>query len=60
MEPSAHAAVYGPIELMYSGGSYLEREGLTNKMEKSRHLVWSTGGDLVPHHERQNYLKTEI
>lgn len=60
MEPSAHAAVYGPIELMYSGSSYIEKEGLTDKMEKSRHLVWSTGGDLVPHHERQKYLQTEI
>jgi D-serine dehydratase len=60
MEPSAHAAVYGPIELIYSGNSYIKKEGLMNKMEKARHLVWSTGGDLVPHHERQIYLQTEI
>jgi D-serine dehydratase len=60
MEPSAHAAVYGPIELTYSGQAYIEQEGLTEKMAKSRHLVWSTGGDLVPHQERQVYLQTEI
>ena len=60
MEPSAHAAVYGPIELTYSGSSYIKKEGLQDKMAKSRHLVWSTGGDLVPHQERQVYLQTEI
>ncbi len=60
MEPSAHAAVYGPIELIYSGSDYIEREGLTDKMDNAKHLVWSTGGDLVPHKERQVYLQTEI
>ncbi len=60
MEPSAHAAVYGPIELIYSGSDYIEREGLTDKMDNINHLVWSTGGDLVPHTERQKYLQTEI
>ena len=60
MEPSAHAAVYGPIELLYSGSEYLEREGLTDKMDNAKHLVWSTGGDLVPHTERQVYLQTVI
>ena len=60
MEPSAHAAVYGPIELIYSGSDYIEREGLTDKMDNAKHLVWSTGGDLVPHTERQKYLQTII
>lgn len=60
MEPSAHAAVYGPIELTYSGQEYIEREGLTDKMSNAKHLVWSTGGDLVPYTERQVYLQTEL
>lgn len=59
MEPSAHAAVYGPIELTYSGKEYIEKEGIAHLMEKSTHLVWSTGGDLVPHKERQVYLQSE-
>ena len=60
MEPSAHAAVYGPIELTYSGSAYIEQEKLTDKMDQANHIVWSTGGDLVPHKERQVYLQTEI
>lgn len=60
MEPSAHAAVYGPIELTYSGSDYITREGLQDKMDNAKHLVWSTGGDLVPHPLRQQYLQTEI
>lgn len=60
MEPSAHAAVYGPIELIYSGSDYITKEHLTEKMDQANHIVWSTGGDLVPHNERQIYLQTEI
>lgn len=60
MEPSAHAGVYGPIELMMQGTSYIEKHGLTDKMENATHIIWSTGGDLVPEELRQQYLQTEI
>ena len=60
MEPSAHAGVYGPIELMMQGVAYLKKHQLQNKMEAATHIVWSTGGDLVPEELRQHYLKTEI
>jgi D-serine dehydratase len=60
MEPSAHAGVYGPIELMMQGTTYLEQKGLKNKMEHATHIIWSTGGDLVPEELRQQYLQTEI
>lgn len=60
MEPSAHAGVYGPIELMMQGRVYLEQNDLLNKMEHATHIVWSTGGDLVPEELRQHYLQTEI
>lgn len=60
MEPSAHAGVYGPIELMMQGVSYIEKHGLTEKMDKATHIIWSTGGDLVPEELRQHYLQTEI
>lgn len=59
MEPSAHAAVYGPIELMNRGFDYVVQHGLEEKMEQAVHLIWSTGGDLVPHDMRQIYLQTE-
>lgn len=60
MEPSAHAGVYGPIELMMQGVSYLEKHELTEKMDNATHIIWSTGGDLVPEDLRQHYLQTEI
>lgn len=60
MEPSAHAAVYGPIALVNEGRAYIEKHQLTNKMDNAAHLVWSTGGDMVPHTLRQQYLQTEI
>lgn len=60
MEPSAHAGVYGPIELMMQGVSYIEKHGLTEKMDNATHIIWSTGGDLVPEELRQHYLQTEI
>ena len=59
-EPSAHAGVYGPIELMMQGKVYLEQHQLTDKMQNATHIIWSTGGDLVPQELRQQYLKTEI
>lgn len=60
MEPSSHAGVYGPIQLVYEGKDYIEAHGLTDKMNNAVHLVWSTGGNMVPEVLRQKYLKTEI
>ncbi|MGE7022230.1 D-serine ammonia-lyase [Solibacillus cecembensis] len=60
MEPSAHAGVYGPIELMMQGVDYLQQNQLQNKMDQATHLIWSTGGDLVPRELRQQYLQSDI
>ncbi|MCH7321313.1 D-serine ammonia-lyase [Solibacillus sp. MA9] len=60
MEPSAHAGVYGPIELMMQGVTYLEKHNLQQKLDSATHIIWSTGGDLVPEELRQQYLQTEI
>ena len=60
MEPSAHAGVYGPIELINRGMDYVRANGLEDKLEQAVHLVWSTGGDLVPQSLRLHYLQTEI
>lgn len=59
MEPSAHAGVYGPIELMNRGYAYVKQHGLEDKLAQAVHLIWSTGGNLVPDEMRQQYLQTE-
>ncbi|WP_107924284.1 D-serine ammonia-lyase [Lysinibacillus parviboronicapiens] len=57
LEPSAHAGMFGPIQLMKNGQAYLEKHGLTEKMAQATHLVWATGGSMVPQEMREEYLK---
>ena len=54
MEPSAHAGFYGPIALLNEGKSYIEQNNL--QMANATHLIWSTGGNMVPGVEKQEYL----
>lgn len=60
MEPSAHAGVYGPIILLSKGSTYLSDNNLNYKMQNATHLIWSTGGNMVPEEQRQYYLLKEI
>ncbi|QCR32225.1 D-serine ammonia-lyase [Lysinibacillus sp. SGAir0095] len=55
MEPSAHAGVYGPIALFDKGKSYIKQNSL--QMENATHLIWSTGGNMVPQEQRQKLLR---
>lgn len=57
LEPSAHAGMFGPIQLMKNGQKYLEKHYLTDKMEQATHIVWATGGSMVPKEMREDYLK---
>ncbi|MFJ6324878.1 MULTISPECIES: D-serine ammonia-lyase [unclassified Rhizobium] len=54
VEPSAAAAFAGPLALTTSeeGRSFLQGRSLAD----ATHIVWTTGGSLVPEQERQNYL----
>jgi len=58
MEPSAHAGVYGPIALFNYGQSYIERHNL--QMANAMHLIWSTGGNMVPEEQKQAYLNNVL
>ena len=58
LEPSACAAFQGPVRLMRDMQPYLEANGLTEKMRNAAHIVWATGGGLVPEAVRQAYLGT--
>ena len=60
IEPSACAAFIGPQRLMAEAGEYLRAQGLTEKMERASHIVWATGGSLVPADVREEYMRTSL
>jgi len=62
LEPSACATFEGPANLLnYNNGiEYIKSINLNSKMENATHIVWATGGRLVPEDVRKEYLKTHI
>jgi D-serine dehydratase len=53
IEPSAAAGFAGPHYLCGTpeGRQFLSRFNLTGDLQQAHHIVWSTGGSLVPAHE---------
>jgi len=62
IEPSSCAAYAAPEALFSTeaGHAYLERQKLTAHMENATHIVWSTGGRLVPADVREKYRNTHL
>lgn len=60
LEPSACAAFQGVAKWGKSREirSYLEENGLTDKMKDAVHIAWATGGSLVPEEVREAYRNT--
>jgi len=58
LEPSAIAGFLGPAKLFYdsNGFNYLKDHNLLSKMDQSTHLLWATGGGLVPTEIMDNYI----
>lgn len=54
IEPSACAGFPGVMALQ-NQKDYLDRMGLTAKMSNATHIVWATGGSMVPKAEMQSY-----
>lgn len=54
LEPSALAGFYGPIVLHNKGNSCKYKEMIQNN--NPIHLIWSTGGSMVPEAEFNKYL----
>ena len=54
VEPSAAAGFKGVEALLTSdvGSEYIEAHGLSEYMKNATHLVWATGGGMVPEGER--------
>ncbi|OYD25888.1 D-serine ammonia-lyase [Oceanimonas baumannii] len=59
LEPSALAGMPGPWRVASEDQGYKERMGLTPaRMARAHHLVWATGGGMVPEEEMAKYLST--
>jgi D-serine dehydratase len=58
VEPSAAAAFAGPYHVLGTpaGRAYLERAGLLGRLANANHVLWTTGGSLVPAPERRRLL----
>ncbi|WP_430539967.1 D-serine ammonia-lyase [Neobacillus drentensis] len=48
LEPSALAGMIGPVKLSQKGHLFLKKEHLLERMENAVHIVWATGGSMVP------------
>ncbi|HNX29746.1 MAG TPA: D-serine ammonia-lyase [Syntrophomonadaceae bacterium] len=57
LEPSAAAGMIGPVNIFNSaeGNQYIQNEGIAHLMPNSTHLVWATGGSMVPESIMQDY-----
>lgn len=62
LEPSACAGFQGPVKLFVTEAAkaYLKEQGLDEKMEHASHIVWATGGSLVPETMREEYKNTYL
>ncbi|AEY02455.1 D-serine dehydratase [Oceanimonas sp. GK1] len=57
LEPSALAGMPGPWRVEGEEQGYRERMGLTQaRLSRAHHLVWATGGGMVPKEEMAHYL----
>jgi len=57
LEPSAAAGLPGMVQVLTETQGYRERMGLSQaRMARATHLVWATGGGMVPEDEMARYL----
>ncbi len=54
IEPSACAAFTGPGHVLSAEG-YLIKNNLKDKLKNATHILWATGGSMVPEEEMQAY-----
>ena len=54
IEPSSCASFPGP-SLVAADTKWLEAKGLADKMKNASHILWATGGSMVPEDEMKSY-----
>lgn len=59
LEPSAVAGFIGPVQLFASanGKKYVQRNSLEQKMENANHILWATGGGMVPQNIMDDFYR---
>ncbi len=59
LEPSALAGFMGPMQMVATkeGQRYLEERELVKKMDRATHIVWATGGSMVPKEEMDKFYQ---
>ncbi len=59
LEPSALAGFPGPIRLLATpaGQKFLQDRDLGSKMHKATHILWATGGNMVPKQEMDEFYR---
>ncbi len=62
IEPSACASFEGPVKLLEyeETKNYIKKKALEDKMKNAVHIVWATGGRLVPEKIREEYKNTYL
>ncbi|CFR06135.1 D-serine ammonia-lyase [Yersinia kristensenii] len=58
LEPSALAGMPGPARVSISADYLKDHHLSAEKMHNATHLVWATGGGMVPAEEMEKYLAT--
>ncbi len=58
LEPSALAGMPGPVRVSSSSDYLKDNHFSAEKMQNATHLVWATGGGMVPAQEMKKYLAT--
>lgn len=58
LEPSALAGMYGPVQLFKqaAGQTYIANHSLQEKVKNITHLIWATGGSMVPNDVMDSYI----
>ena len=59
IEPSACAGFHSYVQLARACAAGLAPETLHPALRNAAHIVWATGGSLVPEQERQTMLQTK-
>ena len=59
LEPSALAGFHGPLRLLATqeGKTFLAQHGLSDKMPNATHVLWATGGSMVPKPEMEKFYQ---